>query len=269
MNFVQTSKLRKAWLIFGSLLFGGYASWGLFYFETFGPGQGKLWFWPLAGLAIGLISLATAWWLFAGQKRKAFTQALAGMGLFCLATLSIWLLGNISLDASLSWDQLQRIGFHLLLVGLLPCMAALLLVPNSSPVAEIPVAAPKPSEERGEPLPNNLQIHSSSGELALQVQMENLICIEAADNYCKFQYMQEGQRKTKIVRTSMKAVEELLEGLHDFHRCHRSFIINAHYIQKLEGPSQAQRLVLKHLDDPIPVSRSFNPQSIPQIAEMD
>lgn len=267
MSQIQTSTKRAGWIIGGSLLFGAYSSFGLYYFETFGEMGVGLLFWMTAGLILGLICLACAWWLFGTLERKALLQAMTGLAFLVLASIAVGLLGKLWLAAPFDWSQMQRIGFHLLLVGLLPSIAALLLVPHNPIQPHLPSATTEP-EEIEHDSPSALEIMSSSGELALKLPAERLICVEAADNYCKFHYLSDGQRKNKIIRSSMKAMEEQLQDIPHFYRCHRSFIINAIFIEKLEGPSQAHRLVLKHLEDSVPVSRSFNPQSIPQVAQL-
>jgi hypothetical protein len=267
MSKPEIGSKRMALIAGMSFCFGGYASFWLHYFETFGEERNGWGFWLCLGLLLGAICLAPAWWLFASKDRSPVSQAMAGLAFLVMGSLGVWVLGHFWLNSPLNPAQLQKVGFHMLLAGLLPIIAALLLVPRS-PKAKASELPEDSKDDANDQESSALEICSSSGELALKVAPELLICVEAADNYCKFHYLQGGQKKNKIVRTSMKAMEEMLIALPNFHRCHRSFIINAAYISRLDGSSQAYRLALEHVEDPVPVSRSFNPLSIPQVADL-
>ena len=101
-------------------------------------------------------------------------------------------------------------------------------------------------------------VEASAGESQFKIPLADLLMVEAADNYCKFYYLKDGLPKTRLLRMKMKEAEEALQGAADFHRCHRSFLVNGSMVSEVLGNSQAYRLKMKHLEEQVPVSRTFD-----------
>ena len=84
------------------------------------------------------------------------------------------------------------------------------------------------------------------------------ICfIESLGNYLKvFWEDSNGRLQNIVVRKSLTELEKELEGFNYIFKCHRSYVVNTHKIQKVSGDSQGLKLRLKNIEQTIPVSRS-------------
>ena len=60
-----------------------------------------------------------------------------------------------------------------------------------------------------------------------------------------------------MIRTSLKNAEELLREHKFIFKCHRSFMVNINYIDKIEGTIQGYKIYLENLDFSVPVSKNF------------
>ncbi len=95
------------------------------------------------------------------------------------------------------------------------------------------------------------------GELRFSVKTEDLLYLEAADNYVIVHYM-DGNKKAKYaIRNSLKKIEENLGDV-NLIRCHRSFIVNFDKVRIIRKESDG--LVLE-MDIPekiaIPISGTY------------
>jgi len=59
------------------------------------------------------------------------------------------------------------------------------------------------------------------------------------------------------VRCSLIYAENLLKDDKFIFKCHRSYLVNINYIDKVEGNSQGYKLYLENVPTPIPVSKIF------------
>ena len=60
-----------------------------------------------------------------------------------------------------------------------------------------------------------------------------VLYIQSEENYLKICYLENGELKFCILRSSMKRVEDLCSG-HGLVRCHRSYFINKHRVKALQ-----------------------------------
>lgn len=91
-----------------------------------------------------------------------------------------------------------------------------------------------------------------------ELPLDSIICFEANDNYVTIHYLSADEKPTRrLERLSMRKVEELLQESEElFLRVHKSYLINKKYVEEITGKSQAYRIRLKHLEEPVPVSRT-------------
>ena len=61
---------------------------------------------------------------------------------------------------------------------------------------------------------------SQNKELSLDIQ--ELLVVEAQDNYCKIYYLENNQVKKALFRLSLKKMHEQLSNMNNIIRCHRS-----------------------------------------------
>jgi len=87
---------------------------------------------------------------------------------------------------------------------------------------------------------------------------DQLIYLEAADNYVTVYFLEnEAVRKT-ILRSTLKTQEACLAEIPTFFRAHKSYLINCNHIECVSGNAQGYKLHLNGITTPIPVSRKQN-----------
>lgn len=104
-------------------------------------------------------------------------------------------------------------------------------------------------------------LENESGKKLLDVAINRIICFEANDNYVVTYYLdKEDKIKKSMERISLKKIEEMLDGLgvKTFSRVHKSYLIHQLFIDEIKGKAQAQKIKLHHLELLVPVSRTFN-----------
>jgi hypothetical protein len=74
-------------------------------------------------------------------------------------------------------------------------------------------------------LPQMLPFRDERGELRFSLQLNDLLYLEAADNYVSIHYVDRGKEATYLIRNSLKNMEENFSGT-NIVRCHRSYMVN-------------------------------------------
>lgn len=103
-------------------------------------------------------------------------------------------------------------------------------------------------------------IKNNKGNGQLEINISNIICFEANDNYVITHFLTDDDKKVRSMdRISLKKVSESLDELGVcFERVHKSFLINPKYVTEIKGRAQAYKLTLNHLEIEIPVSRKYD-----------
>lgn len=105
--------------------------------------------------------------------------------------------------------------------------------------------------------PRFIVFHDESGEIRLTLKLDDLIYIEANENYVFIHYLEDHKPGRFLLRNSMKKLEEQLA---DFPvvRCHRSYMINlvrVRLVKKNRTGFSAQMIAPDDLS--LPVSESY------------
>ena len=58
-----------------------------------------------------------------------------------------------------------------------------------------------------------------------------------------------------MIRCSLLYAENLLKEYKFIVKCHRSYLVNINFIDRIEGNSQGYKLFVENLSSPIPVSK--------------
>lgn len=85
----------------------------------------------------------------------------------------------------------------------------------------------------------------------------DILLIKSAENYVEIVYKDNESNKQKLIRTTLRNIEEQLRKYPEFVRCHRTCIINTKYILKLSSSYQGHRLKIVNYDQEVPVSRQY------------
>jgi hypothetical protein len=92
---------------------------------------------------------------------------------------------------------------------------------------------------------------------SLAVKVSLLLLIRSANNYIEVFWKEGKVVKNQMVRCSMTSAEELLKEHKFIFKCHRCFMVNIRYIDKIEGNSQGYKLFFENVAFPVPVSKNF------------
>lgn len=68
-------------------------------------------------------------------------------------------------------------------------------------------------------------------------------------------------------RNMARHVKEVASAYPFIQKCHRAFVVNLHFVEKVKGNSQGYRLMLKGWDEEIPVARSYNKEIREKMAQ--
>ena len=102
-------------------------------------------------------------------------------------------------------------------------------------------------------IPNNTQkkliLKGDNKFDVLQLLPEELICISSADNYVEVSYLKDGELHKKLLRNTLKSIQNDVESLLKVHRSH---LINPSHFKEWNG---SNTIVLTQME--VPVSKNY------------
>ncbi len=104
-----------------------------------------------------------------------------------------------------------------------------------------------------------VSLTSSNGKDSISLTLNDLLFVEAEDNYISVSYIEKETLKKQLLRATMKEVEKNLNSEFVL-RCHRSFIVNMNKVEKVIKDGHQIKLFIPELSFPIIVSRSYVPK---------
>lgn len=106
---------------------------------------------------------------------------------------------------------------------------------------------------------SEMLVFSGGTKEMLEVAADDFLYVEAEGNYVKATYRarRNGTVVQKLLRATMKQVEETVADYPFIIRCHRAFLVNVQQVVKVDGNSQGYRLRLEGCDEEVPVSRAY------------
>ncbi|MHC1705998.1 MAG: LytTR family DNA-binding domain-containing protein [Bacteroidales bacterium] len=106
-------------------------------------------------------------------------------------------------------------------------------------------------------LNKSIVFNSENSTEELSLVIADVVFVKSADNYVEIIYKQEDSIKKKLIRQTLKNIELQLKPYSNFIRCHRMYIVNTHFIDKLNRNFSNHWLILKGHEEQIPVSRQY------------
>jgi len=100
-----------------------------------------------------------------------------------------------------------------------------------------------------------VELVSENNSDNISVQLSDLLYIKSADNYVEVGYMGVGVFKKKLLRNTLRNIENQLKSYTNFVRTHRTCIVNIQYMEALNKENNTYWLTLSDTQDVIPVSR--------------
>lgn len=154
--------------------------------------------------------------------------------------------------------------FKLVLICLVPPVALKLydeykelVRQNESLVSERKVIQKQIEKYEEDNLNKSIEFISESGTDNLTLLISEVIFIQSADNYVEITYLDGTNLRKKLIRATLKNVEIQLKQYSNFLRCHRTCIVNLHYVEKLHHDFSSHWITIKGYDQKIPVSRQY------------
>jgi hypothetical protein len=168
------------------------------------------------------------------------------------------------------WTDFGTHGFYTILsidmlaaftIGVIPLIFGLFIVENNALKRNLLEAQrlnkllserPRQEEEAGETI-------ALSGDTKDSISLipENILYMEASGNYVDICYKEEAKEKHKLLRSTIKQMEEMMQPFQYCVRCHRAYIVNINHIRNISGNAQGYRLSLTGTALEIPVSRTY------------
>ncbi len=178
---------------------------------------------------------------------------------------NLWILSTISVGYSLYYRLLDifnvdfRVILGLIIIAIIPITGLIIVNRNRMLRTNLRV-----SERINKKLHDNKSIEeklvhfeSDYEKDNLSIKVSFLLLIRAANNYIEVFWKEGDKSKSQMIRTSLLKAEELLKEHKFIFKCHRSYMVNVNYIDKIEGNVQGYKLFFENLDFSIPVSKNF------------
>jgi DNA-binding LytR/AlgR family response regulator len=106
-------------------------------------------------------------------------------------------------------------------------------------------------------LNKSVEFASENSNDKLNLTVSEVVYFKSSDNYVEIAYTESGGLKKKLIRNTLKNIESQIKQYSIFLRCHRTCIINLHFIDKLHKSSGNHWLSIKGSDEKLPVSRQY------------
>ncbi len=102
-----------------------------------------------------------------------------------------------------------------------------------------------------------IELISENESENFQIQVSKIVFVKSADNYVEVGFQNEGELKKKMIRNTLKNIENQLRKFNNFIRTHRTSLVNADFIEKLNKNFNTYWLSLDNTKETIPVSRQY------------
>jgi len=106
-------------------------------------------------------------------------------------------------------------------------------------------------------LNKTIEFVSDSKTENLSLLVTDVAFIKSADNYVEIVYKEDNDLRKKLIRNTLKNIELLVRQYSCFVRCHRTYIVNTYYIEKLNRKLNNYWLTIKGYDKQVAVSRQY------------
>jgi len=154
--------------------------------------------------------------------------------------------------------------FKIVLISLAPPVALklydvnkVLTQQNESLISERKAIQKQIEKYEEDNLNKSIEFISETGAENLTLLIAEIIFIQSADNYVEIVYMDGDNFKKTLIRNTLKNIELQIKPYSNFIRCHRSCIVNMHFIEKLHQDYSSHWITIKGYQERIPVSRQY------------
>jgi hypothetical protein len=111
--------------------------------------------------------------------------------------------------------------------------------------------ANKPAEKR------LIVFRDENGKIKFSVLANDLLLLESTDNYVSVFYILQNKVQRKLLRNTLKNLEEMLKE-NAILRCHRSFMVNPANVEFMQKEGKKLNIKIRHFEQSIPVSEKYS-----------
>ncbi|GLR17625.1 LytTR family DNA-binding domain-containing protein [Portibacter lacus] len=98
----------------------------------------------------------------------------------------------------------------------------------------------------------------NQSEEDLELKISQFIYAKASGNYSEIYFYTDLGVEHRLMRVTLKSVQDLFESGGRILRCHKSYLINKDHIESVEGNARSLMLKLTDIPLPLPISRSIS-----------
>jgi len=210
-----------------------------------------------------LVRVGYPWFLQINEQRKQEPAFPSYIGTFI-----IFILCSVAFPFYLHFVGGLNISFFVMIKIMIICLApsvALRLndmiqglrIQNEALIIEKKIIQKQLEKYEEDYLNKSIEFISESRNENLNLLIADVAFIKSADNYVEIAYMEGSDLKKKLLRNTLKNIEQQIKPYSNFIRCHRICIVNLHFIEKLNTSYNNHWLTIKGFNEQIPVSRQY------------
>lgn len=206
------------------------------------------WWFPLVAALITILSFLSSWIIKGNGLKKVIVVDIT----------SFLISGAILLPFGTNFDHVILYLLTFIIIPL-PLVALHVLLQIRSQISN-GIIRKTTRDREPDGSANLFELFNESGKQVLSLPGNKIICFEANDNYVITYFLDENNvLKKSMDRSSLKQIENRVQKSNlSFLRVHKSFLINPIYVEGVLGRSQAYKLKLHFIQEPVSVSRSFD-----------
>ena len=187
--------------------------------------------------------------------------------IFFFIAVGLWLYSDWIFGWGLRWDIFCSFLVSAVVVGIFPTAFFVMLNRNRFLASHLREAMEMNQYlQKAESIPNRNRLEdekeyivfSGGTKESFELIASDLLYVEAEGNYVKIVYRKNEKCTHKMLRATMKQVEEVSRPFSYIVKSHRAFLVNLCAVSKVSGNSQGYRLFVYDCEDSIPVSRAYS-----------
>ncbi|MHC1733192.1 MAG: LytTR family DNA-binding domain-containing protein [Bacteroidales bacterium] len=194
------------------------------------------------------------------DKRRVFPSYLKG---FLILLISV-----IAFEFYLRYVGSVKINFIISIKVFLICLALTVIISlydrirelrehNYSLIVEKKLILKQVQKYEEDYLNKSVEFNSENLNENFSLLIAEVAFIKSADNYVEIVYKEGEMFKRKLLRNTLKNIEQQIKQYSNFIRCHRTCIVNLHFIEAVEKSSENHWVVIKGNNEKLPVSRQY------------
>lgn len=111
-------------------------------------------------------------------------------------------------------------------------------------------------------LPRKLYIESDYANFSLEIQPEDFVFAESADNYCILHFYKNGILQKEMIRISLTKLLNQIQT-DTIKKVHRSYIVNLKKVKKFKGNTSGYKISIENIEKDLIISRHYIDSVIP------